>query len=109
MIPENCKRRKIHLAKRGYKSRRKDIYRSNFSRISVYPSFKEYLNKEERKGVKEGDVVKVKIVGLDESGKGIAYYKGTKVLVEDVTPGTEVLCKIVRVVDGKAFAKALKG
>ncbi len=96
------------MAKRGYKSRRKDVYRSNFSRTRVYPSFKEYLKKEERKDVKEGDVVKVRIVGLDESGKGIAYYKGTKVLVEDVMPGMEVLCKIVKVIDGKAFAKALR-
>jgi len=96
------------LIKRGYRSRRRDVYHSNLSRISVYPSFKKYLREDEKKNIKEGDVVKVRIIGLDESGKGIAYYKGTKVLVEDVMPGMEVLCKIVKVIDGKAFAKVLK-
>jgi predicted RNA-binding protein with TRAM domain len=63
---------------------------------------------EERVALKEGDVIEVRIVGLDETGRGIAYYRGYKVIVDDVTPGSKVVCKLLRVTGNIAYGKALK-
>ncbi len=101
------KRRNKVLRRRGRKSRRTDVYTSNLSKMSVYPRFNRYDDRKSQE-IKEGDVIKVRIIGIDDSGRGIAYYKNVKVLVEDAIPGSEVVCKVVRVSGNLAYAKPLR-
>ncbi|MEB2836155.1 MAG: hypothetical protein GSR80_000173 [Desulfurococcales archaeon] len=78
---------------------RRDIYSSNIQRLSVYPSAARHGAPDPRAGKppSPGDVVSVRIVSLDEDGRGIGYYRGFKVLVDDVEPGINLKVKIVSV------------
>lgn len=96
------------MVRRGRKSKRGNVYYSNLSRMSVYPSFKKPTEEKTRERLREGDIIKVKIVGIDENGRGIAYYRSIKILIDDVMPGVEVMCKIIKAMGKIAFGKPLK-
>jgi predicted RNA-binding protein with TRAM domain len=96
-----------NLRRRRSASKREDLYFSNVLRKSVYPLFN---SETPSKGecLSEGSIINVRVTGLDEMGRGVAYYKGYKILIDDVLPGSEVVCKVLKVVNNVAYAKALK-
>lgn len=84
---------------RSRRKRRSDVYRTDFSRISVYPQFQ---RPEQNKGLKRlepGDVVRVRVSGLDDDGRPTAVFKGYTIVIDDgsVEPGAEVKVRIERV------------
>ncbi|OPY31767.1 MAG: translation initiation factor IF-2 subunit beta [Methanomassiliicoccales archaeon PtaU1.Bin124] len=55
--------------------------------------------------VKEGDVIKVKIVDRGKQGDGMARVQGLVIFVKDGKVGEEIEVKIVRTTRNAAFAE----
>ena len=57
--------------------------------------------------LKEGDVLKVKIVDVGKQGDGIARVQGLVVFVKDAKVGEELDVKVARVSKNAAFAEKI--
>lgn len=80
-------------------------YTSEIQRLSIYPKIQvpEDTNKP-----KVGDVVEVVISDMDGKGRGIADYRGYKVLVYNASIGSRVKARIIKVAGDNIYAKVLE-
>ncbi|MCE4628111.1 MAG: hypothetical protein F7C34_03060 [Desulfurococcales archaeon] len=67
---------------RSRRKRRSDVYRTDFSRISVYPRFQKPEQNKGLKRLEPGDVVRVRVSGLDDDGRPTAVFKGYTIIIE---------------------------
>ncbi|MCE4624446.1 MAG: TRAM domain-containing protein [Desulfurococcales archaeon] len=95
---------------RGRKKRRSDVYRTDFSRISVYPGFQRPSPQQGLKKFKSGDEIKVRVTGQDDDGRPTGMIKGFTVVLEgaDVEPGAEVRAVITRVSGKTIYARPVE-
>ena len=78
--------------RRHKQSEKEDLYRTDFHRLSSYPT---YRDMNDRKILNQGDLIKVTIGDMDETGRGLASYKNYKVFVKgEVFPGDKVNVRI---------------
>ena len=94
---------------RGRKKRRENVYGTSFDRISVYPSYRETVRKQQeeerrRSTPQVGSKIKVRITGMDDDGNPTGAYMNYIVVIEgaEVEPGEEVQV-IIRKVRGKTI------
>lgn len=78
--------------RRRKQSEKEDLYRTDFHRLSSYPT---YRDTNEKIMLNQGDLIKVTIGNMDENGRGLALYKNYKVFVKgEVYPGDKVNVRI---------------
>ncbi|MEB3851624.1 MAG: TRAM domain-containing protein [Desulfurococcales archaeon] len=94
------------MARRRGKRVRRDVYSSNIQRLSVYPNPRSPRESRPQavRQLRPGDVVEIRVVELDDDGRGIGYYKGARVIVDDVEPGIQVKVRISRVEESGRLA-----
>ncbi len=99
---------------RRRKKSRQDVYRTNFDRLSSYPSYKEAVRagrEREPRGPKPGDTLRVRVTGVDDEGRPTGSYMGLTVVLTggDFEPG-ELVEAVVEKVSGRIiYAAPLKG
>jgi len=77
------------LLLRRRRKARGEPYSLDVGRYSVYPPQRgRRASKQERPS--PGDRILLRITALDENGRGIGFYKGFRVIVEDALPGSRV-------------------
>ncbi|MEM0361011.1 MAG: hypothetical protein QXH57_01755 [Sulfolobales archaeon] len=72
----------------------KNVYDVNVKRFSIYNNTA--VSKEE---VNIGDEIDVLVREIDESGRGVGFYKGYKVLIPKGFTNERVRVRIVKIVD----------
>ncbi len=78
--------------RRRKQSEKEDLYKTDFYRLSSYPT---YRNNDNKEVLNQGDLIKVVIGNMDENGRGLASYKNYKVFVKgEVFPGDRVNVRI---------------
>jgi predicted RNA-binding protein with TRAM domain len=95
---------------RSRKKRRTDVYRTDFNRLSIYPRYQVPKPGQELKRFSPGDIIKIRITGLDDDGRPTALIKGYTVVVKasGLEPGQEIKV-VVENIDGKTiYAKQLE-
>ena len=92
---------------RGRRKRRSDVYKTDFSRISVYPGFQKPSPQQGLRRFKPGDEIKVRVTGQDDDGRPTGKIKGFTVILEgaDVEPGAEVKAIITKLIGKTIYAK----
>ena len=80
-----------------------DPYTSEIQRFSIYPRVKT----EEQTGLKTGDIVTLNIKEVDDKGRGLAVYKGLKIIVYNANPGSTVKARIVKITGDTAYAEII--
>ena len=93
---------------RTRRKRRSDVYRTDLNRLSVYPQYRKPEMQGKITPVRKGEVLTVRITGLDDDGKPTGIVKGYTVIVEDaeVNPGEKVRV-IIEDVQGKTLKARL--
>lgn len=79
-------------------------YTSEVQRFSVYPRIQ--TPKEE--SVRVGETFTVSINDVDEKGRGIANYRGKRIIVYNASLGSRVKVKAVKVVGDTVYAQIVE-
>ena len=92
---------------RARKKRRSSVYNTDFSRISVYPSYQRPRQNTGPKRIEPGDELRVRVSGLDDDGRPTAVARGYTIVIEgaDIEPGKTVRVVVTRVEGRTAYAK----
>ncbi len=80
-------------------------YTSEVRRLSIYPDMR---GPREEKPLKPGDVVEVLVNNMDERGRGVAGYRGMRIIVFNSSVGSKYRVKIVRVSGDTAYAEIME-
>ena len=80
-------------------------YTSDVQKFSVYPSIR---RPEDDNPLRVGFITVLNIDGVDESGNGVAVFRGVKVIVRNASLGSRVKARIVRVGPDHAVAEVLE-
>lgn len=83
------------VKKKALKKHTWNPYTSDIQRFSVYPKVKVYEDNE----LRIGDTIEVYVNNVDDRGKGLAFYRGFRVYINNVNVGSKV----------KAIVKEIKG
>lgn len=79
-------------------------YTSEVQRLSIYPRVQ--VPKDDDKP-KVGDVIEVTVSDMDNRGRGIANYKGYKIIVYDAGVGSRVKARITKVAGDSIYAEVV--
>ncbi len=79
-------------------------YTSEIQRFSVYPRIQ--TPKEE--GIRTGDIFTVSIRDVDEKGRGIANYRGKRVIVYNASLGSKVKVRALKIVGDTIYAQIIE-
>ena len=79
---------------------RKDPYNIDVYRYSIYPK----IRYEDGNEIKVGHQLVLDIYDVDEKGRGVASYKGKKIIVPNAMLGSKVCVRIVKVEKDYAIA-----
>jgi len=98
---------------RGRKKRRGNVYGTNVERLSVYPSYRETVRKQQEEEKKrstpqEGAKIRVRITGMDDDGNPTGTYMGYTVVIDggvEAEPGLEVQVVIKKVRGRTIYAR----
>jgi len=92
---------------RSRRKRRGNVYRTDFSRISVYPKYQKPHQDMGPKKIEPGDEMRVRVSGLDDDGRPTAIAKGYTIVIEgiDLEPGENVRVVVERVEGRTAYAR----
>ncbi|MEB3765119.1 MAG: TRAM domain-containing protein [Desulfurococcales archaeon] len=95
---------------RARKRKRSDVYRTDMNRLSVYPSFRKPKENMGRRHMRIGDIVKIRITGVDDDGNPIGVYQGYTVVITDsqFEPGQEVTARITEVHGRTLYAEKVE-
>jgi len=77
-------------------------YTSEIQRLSIYPRVQ--VPRDENR-LRKGDVIEIVVNDMDDKGRGVASYRGYKVIVYNASVGSKVRVKITKVVGETAFAE----
>lgn len=80
-----------------------DPYTSEVQRFSIYPK----LNIDSS-DLKIGDVITLSINEVDEKGRGLANYRGRRVVVYNASLGSVVKARIVKVTQDAVYAEIIE-
>jgi len=78
-------------------------YTSEVQRFSIYPQITVSED-----AVKEGDVITLSVKEVDDRGRGIASYKGKKVVVYNASLGSTVKARVIRVAGDTVYAEIVE-
>ncbi len=81
-------------------------YTSEIKRLSIYPDMSG--REREEKPLKPGDVIEVIVNNMDDRGRGMAGYRGMRVIVFNSSVGSKYRVRIVRVSGNTAYAEILE-
>jgi predicted RNA-binding protein with TRAM domain len=95
---------------RNRKKRSSEVYRTDLNRLSVYPQYKKPESRGKAPIIKEGDVITLRITGLDDDGRPTGIAKGYTIVIVDgeVTPGEKVKVVVERVLGKTARARLIE-
>jgi len=79
---------------------RKDPYNIDVYRYSIYPK----IRYEDGNEIKVGHQLVLDIYDVDEKGRGVASYKGKKIIVPNAMLGSKVCVRIVKIERDYAIA-----
>ncbi len=79
-------------------------YSVDVQRFSIYHREKQGS----KRAIQVGDEVNVTINEMDELGRGVVYYHGTKIAVPKAVPGEKVRIRITRINGDTAQATVIK-
>jgi predicted RNA-binding protein with TRAM domain len=97
------------MVRRRGKRIRRDVYSSNIQKYSVYP--RPAGGRGGSRGtpntsqLQPGDKISLRIISVDEEGRGVGIYRGVKVIVEGAEPGVQVSVVIRKVEGDTAYAE----
>ncbi len=80
-------------------------YTSEIQRLSIYPRVN--VPQDEFK-LKTGAIIDVIVNDMDERGRGIANYRGYKIIVYNASVGSKVKVKITKITGNTAYAEIIK-
>jgi len=97
------------MSRRKGRKNKKGVYSVDVQKYSIYPRIpkpEEY--KPSGSELKPGDIITVDVTDIDNKGRGIANYRGYRVLVlGQATVGDRVKVKIEKVMDNTVIASIL--
>lgn len=99
----------MDMSRRRSRKGRKGVYSVDVQKYSIYPRIpKPDEYKPSGSELKPGDTLVVDIVDVDDKGRGIADYRGYRILVlGQATVGDRVKVKIERIIRDTAIASIL--
>ena len=80
-------------------------YTSEVQRFSIYPRVQTDTGENV---VKTGEILTLSIKEVDEKGRGIASYRGKKVVVYNASLGSTVKARVVKVVGDTVYAEIME-
>ena len=91
--------------RKGRRGSRDVAYKRDIQSYSIYPRIR--VEREERP-VKPGGIYRVKILDIDEKGRGMGRIADIKIHVPQATVGDEVKVKILEVRGGDAYGEIVE-
>ena len=94
---------------RGKKKRGSGVYRTDISRLSVYPRFQRPQESLGRRGFSPGEIIKVRVTGQDDDGDPTGIVSGYTVVIRgaEAEPGDELKVRVVEVRGKTVYAEPL--
>jgi predicted RNA-binding protein with TRAM domain len=92
------------VARHKARKHRWNPYTSEVQRFSVYPR----IQVPSEEGIRVGDEFIVSINNVDEKGRGIASYRGKRVIVYNASLGSKVRVKAVKIAGDTVYAQIVK-
>ena len=95
---------------RGKKKRGSGVYRTDISRLSVYPRFQKPQESLGRRGFSRGEIIKVRVTGQDDDGNPTGVISGYIIVIRgaDAEPGDEFKVRIVDVRGKIVYAEPIR-
>jgi predicted RNA-binding protein with TRAM domain len=81
-----------------------NTYTSEVQRFSIYTRVKSGIDNEV---VRVGNIITLSIKEVDEKGRGIASYRGRRVIVYNASLGSTVKAKVVKTVGDTVYAEII--
>ncbi len=80
-------------------------YTSEVQRFSIYPRVNTNVGGD---SIRVGDTITVSIREVDEKGRGIASYRGKRVVVYNASLGSMVKARVVRIAGDTVYAEIVE-
>jgi len=81
-----------------------DPYTSEVQRFSIYPKIQTPSGDE----IRVGDVLTLSINEVDEKGRGLANYRGRRVIVYNASLGSRVKARVVKIAGDDIYAQIVE-